>query len=336
MTRKASLPHVNEFKDRHGNVRRYVRRGGRSVPLKLSPDDAGYLAEYQEALKKAEPAGRKPEDGTWDAMCDEYLVSSRFTKRMGERNRAETRREILKIRKRWGDKPVNALLTRHVELWQDELSEKPGAANNMLACVRKLLSFGSRRGYCTTNVAAGVEKLPIGEYPSWDDEELAQYEAKWAIGTRERLAYALALYTGQRKGDLLRMTWAHFEGPMVKVAQHKTGKKLKIPVHPKLREVLDRGGATSKGLLLPIKSRHFGTIMANAISKAKLPAHCVLHGLRKAATRRLAEVGCTAHEIMAITGHATLAMVQKYAKDANQERLAKSAMKKLEDDGNAK
>ena len=33
--------------------------------------------------------------------------------------------------------------------------------------------------------------------------------------------------------------------------------------------------------------------------------HCTFHGLRKAASRRLAEHGCTPHEIAAITGHAS-------------------------------
>jgi integrase len=183
----------------------------------------------------------------------------------------------------------------------------------------------------------GIEKLPLGEYRSWTDDELAAFEAKWPLGTRERLAYALALYTGQRKGDLLRMTWGHVEGDWIRVAQQKTGKRLRVPMHPELKAVLAaRAGAISSAPLLPLKSRHFGTVMKAAIAAAIDDDACVLHGLRKAATRRLAEAGCTAHEIMSITGHATLAMVQKYAKDANQTRLARAAMTKLEDDGNAR
>jgi integrase len=63
--------------------------------------------------------------------------------------------------------------------------------------------------------------------------------------------------------------------------------------------------------------------------KAGLP-HCSAHGLRKAAARRLAEAGCTAHEIGAVTGHASLAELVRYTKAADQRRLAEAAWPKLE------
>ena len=42
------------------------------------------------------------------------------------------------------------------------------------------------------------------------------------------------------------------------------------------------------------------------------------------------EKGCTAHEIMAVLGHKTLAEAQKYTRDADQLRLAGAAITKLE------
>lgn len=331
MTRSATLPFVNEFRDRHGSLRRYVRRHGKSVTLKLSPEDPGYLAEYQMALDRVTPTPHKAGAGTWDALCDEYLASSKFGK-ISARNKVETRREVVRIRARWDDKPVPSLEARHIEKWQDELTETPGKANNMLACVKKVLSFAVRRGYRPDNPALGISKLKLGEHRSWTDDELAKFEKKWKIGSRERLTYALALYTGQRKGDLLAMMWGHIEDDRIRVAQEKTGVRLRIPIHPALKGALPaRGNASATTRLLPIKSRHLGSIMTKAIDKALgKKSDCVLHGLRKAAARRLAEVGCTAHEIMSITGHATLAMVQKYTKDAGQLKLAETAMGKLE------
>ena len=66
------------------------------------------------------------------------------------------------------------------------------------------------------------------------------------------------------------------------------------------------------------------------IEDAGLPERCVTHGLRKAAARRLAEAGCSANEIAAITRHATLAEVSRYTKAADQKRLAKAAIGRLE------
>jgi integrase len=55
----------------------------------------------------------------------------------------------------------------------------------------------------------------------------------------------------------------------------------------------------------------------------------VLHGLRKAAARRLAEAGCTEKEIAAVTGHTTLKEVARYTRAADQKLLAAGAVAKL-------
>jgi len=63
--------------------------------------------------------------------------------------------------------------------------------------------------------------------------------------------------------------------------------------------------------------------------EAGLPPGCSPHGLRKAAARRLAEAGCTTHQIAAITGHRSLAEVARYTRAAEQVELARSAMSRL-------
>jgi integrase-like protein len=74
----------------------------------------------------------------------------------------------------------------------------------------------------------------------------------------------------------------------------------------------------------------FSQWIRDAITAAGLPLDCQPHGLRKAAGRRLAEAGCTAHEIMAVLGHKTLAEAERYTREADQARLAMEAMIKLE------
>lgn len=53
------------------------------------------------------------------------------------------------------------------------------------------------------------------------------------------------------------------------------------------------------------------------------------HGGRKATARRLAEIGCSASQIASITGHASIAEVQRYTKAADRKRMARDAMAKL-------
>ena len=122
-------------------------------------------------------------------------------------------------------------------------------------------------------------------------------------------------------------------GEKIRVVQQKTGAPLTITVHPELRRSFE---ACPSGHLAAIVTAHgapfsikgFGQFMSDAIRKAGLPPYCKAHGLRKAAARRLAEAGCSAHEIMAVTGHKTLSEVERYTRAAEQERLNAAAMAK--------
>ncbi len=328
-----SLPYIKEYTDRQGRRRRYVRRHGREIALKLDPTAAGYLEEYQKALKGLEPETSKPAAGTWHALVTEYLGSSQF-KRLKPRTQEENRREAERIREKWGKHPVDRLEPRHILKWQDQLAETPGKANNMLATLKMLLAFGKPRGYRHPDPAAGIPELKAGSYRSWTDGEIKAFEEAWPLGTMERLIFDLALYTGQRRGDLIAMTRHHIDNEVMGVAQEKTGERVAIPVHAALRASI--AAYKAKGLSIlqrkdgqPFKVRELSDVIAAAIDGAKLPRECVLHGLRYASARRLSEAGATPHEIMAVTGHRTLGMVEKYTRDANKKKLAGSAMVKL-------
>ena len=77
-------------------------------------------------------------------------------------------------------------------------------------------------------------------------------------------------------------------------------------------------------------------MVSDAIRDAGLPRRCELHGLRKAAARRLAEAGCSASEIVAITGQKTLAEVERYTRAAGQDQLARPAIKRQSDSESGK
>jgi integrase len=126
------------------------------------------------------------------------------------------------------------------------------------------------------------------------------------------------------------MTWRNIDlaRNTISVVQEKTGAELELAVHRKLREVLD-GWPREHVVVLRRSPESLGNLMAEAISAAGLPTRCVLHGLRKAAARRLAEAGATPHEIAAITGHKTLQEVARYTKKVEQRGLAVAGIAKL-------
>jgi len=179
-----------------------------------------------------------------------------------------------------------------------------------------------------------AKSVASGGYHSWSEEEIAQYEAKHPIGTRARLAMGLLLYTAQRRGDIVRMGPQHVRDGMITVRAQKTsrttGKVLRIPVHRTLAELLVAAPTKHLTFLItragaPFSAAGFGNKMREWCDEAGLP-QCTAHGLRKAECRRLAEAGCSEHEIAAISGHESLSEIRTYTRAAEQARLARAAM----------
>jgi integrase len=125
----------------------------------------------------------------------------------------------------------------------------------------------------------------------------------------------------------------HMRDGVIQVRQQKTGTALAIPVHAKLVEIVNDTAAEHLTFLTtkhgqPFTAPAFGKWFRRQCNAVGLP-HCSAHGLRKAAARRLAEAGCTEHEIAAITGHASLREITRYTKAADQRLLTASAMRKM-------
>jgi integrase len=145
---------------------------------------------------------------------------------------------------------------------------------------------------------------------------------------------ALALYTGQRRSDLVVMGKQHIRNGRIHITQQKTKTKLAIPIHPELQAVLYGTPSDHLTLLTTAFGRGFtpagfGNWFRAACDEVGLAKGCSVHGLRKAACRRLAEAGCSANVIAAISGHRTLKEVARYTTAADQERLADTAIRAL-------
>ncbi|MFL5032533.1 MAG: tyrosine-type recombinase/integrase [Xanthobacteraceae bacterium] len=125
----------------------------------------------------------------------------------------------------------------------------------------------------------------------------------------------------------------HIRDGLLYVRQQKTGAELAIPVHADFEAIIAESAAGQMTFLVtefgkPFTAAGFGNWFREQCDMANLRP-CSAHGLRKAAARRLAEAGCTEHEIVAITGHASLREITRYTKAADQRRLAAAAMEKV-------
>lgn len=211
-----TLRYVEIKRDRHGDLKYYYfRRNGRRFrlpgPLLSSEFMAAYSALLADLPANAEPTvadRRNHLPGTFGALVREYLASASFKEKA---NSTQTlyRRALDKLSAESGTKPVRLLKRRHIRKMRDAMSDTPGAANNVLRLLKIVLNFAVEEEIIEVNPAARVKELKGGEYRSWTDEECAAFEKRWLAGTMERRAYALALYTGQRRADLVAMTRAH-------------------------------------------------------------------------------------------------------------------------------
>jgi integrase len=343
MTR-IKLRHVNEYRDRHGKIRRYFRRRGqRSIPLPGLPGSIEFMQAYQAALAIVSPPPPSPKHviaGSLAAVAAGYFRSADFAN-LSPSSQRSYRVAVKPILAAHGHRLVRELpkeAARHII--EDIGAARPGMANLTRSVLSKVIAYAIDIGVRADNPFAGLKPYRLGTYHTWTDAEIAQFERRWPLGTRERLAFALLLYTGQRGGDVVKMLRSDIVDGRIRVAQDKARKgtinELMIPIHPALARALQAGPVVGMTHIItdargkPL--RGLTELIEAAVERAGLPARCVAHGLRKAALRRLAEHGSTTKEIAAVSGHRSLAEIERYTARADQAGLAQSAIAKLPDE----
>jgi site-specific recombinase XerD len=332
--------YVKPERDRHGRVRYwYFRRNGRRWRLPDRPGSPAFVAEYARLLAATEPAkptgAHEHPPGSIGAVILEYFEEPEFTDR--KLNTQRIYRLILEqLAERIGHHHVAYIERRHVKKLRNERAETPGMANMAVKVLRVLLAYAVDNGYRRDNPAVRVKMFKLGEHRAWTADECARFEARWAPGTMQRRAYMLARHTGQRCGDLAKMTRAHRNDGFIYVIQEKTNKELWVYEHGDLTKELSLGEHGHMSLLVApngaaFTSKRLGQYFADAIDEAELPDACVLHGLRKNAAAAFAEAGCSPHLIGAITGHEPDSPeIVRYTKAASRRGMAQAAIHMLE------
>jgi integrase len=292
------------------------------------------MAAYQAALAAAsipiEIGASRTVRGSVSAAVAAYYGDASF--RAMAPSTQKMRRAILEqFRARYGSRQIAGLQRPHVVTLLGTM--KPFAARNWLKALRSLMTFLVETEQLPRDPTAGVKlaRARAGEIHSWTEAEIALFEERHPIGTMPRLAFALFLHSAQRRSDVVVMGRQHIQGGVLAVRQRKTGKTLDIPIHPALAQILNETPSENLTFLTtesgkPFSAAGFGNRFRLWCDQSGLPKHCSAHGLRKAACRRLAEAGCTVHQIAAISGHASLKEVERYTRAAEQAKMARAAM----------
>jgi site-specific recombinase XerD len=326
---------VKAFKDRHGKARYYYRRRGwPSIALPGEPGSKAFAEAYEAAQGQKRKLGEeRTVPGTFNALIVAYYESADY-ERLAEISKKTNRNVLERFRKNFGAMPVKSLTPKRLD---ELLDGTPKNRVGLRKVLRIILKLAVRREIIKVNPMDGLRlprKAEKGFYP-WTEDDIALFEKRWPTGTRERLALALLLYTAQRREDVVIMGRQHVRDGKIRVKQRKTGAELWIPVHRDLKRELDAIQKTQLNFMETQYGRTFSPAgftnwFRERAREAGCPAGFSPHGGRKASLRRLAEAGCTPHQIMAVSGHQNLSEVTLYTAAADQERLASEAMQKAE------
>lgn len=317
----------------------YAWKGGPRLPGK--PGDAEFVNAYTDAIKSR----TRPQEDTLQAIINAYQGSPKFTE-LAPRTKADYVRNIRVIEAKYSTLPIEALpdpATRGDMLdWRDAMSRRSKRqADYVFATLAAILAWAKDRGRVIANPCERPGKL----YRSNRAESIWTADAERALEevapNRIWLAYMIAVWTGQRQGDLLRLSWGAYDGSAIRLRQSKTGARVTIPVGAPLKALLD------------ITPKRAVTILTNADGHAWTSdgfrstwrKTCVaagligigmkgptFHDIRGTSVTRLALAGCTTPEIATITGHSLrdveIILDAHYLK--RDGGLAESAMRKRE------
>lgn len=363
MRTKNGLPkHCGWNTDRENGKRRVrFRKDSFSAYLTGIPWSEDFMRQYAAALEGTKVqasdigAASTPRH-TLGALIKTYLdpaSTSLLKTRAAETQR--TQRNILEnFGEEYGHKPlyrtekngrrIMLLSSEHMQAIVNGKASTPFAQRNFLNTVRVMFQWAKSEGRIPDDPTAGVtrEKVKTTGYKTWSEAEIERFETTHPIGSKARLAFALLLYTGQRRGDVVKLGRHNIDGDLLIIDQGKTegGEEahLEIPLHSKLVEIIAATPTVGVKTFLvthygkPYTAPGFGNWFRELCDAADCP-DVSAHGLRKATARRLAEIGCSANQIAAITGHATLKEVQRYTAAADRKRMAREAMVKLNEAG---
>jgi integrase len=284
----------------------YAWKGG--PPLRGEPGTPQFMASYNEAVATK----IAPPSGVLLALLFQFQDSAEFQFKISPRTRKDYIKQIKRIERAFGDFPIKALndsRARSVFLeWRDQLAQTSlRQADYAYSTLARILSWAHDRGLIAKNPCSSAGKLYHGTRASkiWSDQDIEGFLR--VAPPYLRLAMLLAINTGQRQGDLLRLPWSSYDGATIKLRQRKTGAYVPIPVADVLRDALDAAPRRSPIMLTnsegkPWSESGFQGAWGKAAARAGIHG-LTFHDLRGTAVVTLARAGCNEVEIYSITGH---------------------------------
>ena len=312
----------------------YLRRNGKKTPLGQGPTDSPeFLARYAEAMGATGGAVKPVKENSVAAVCNAFRAGTTY-KTKSTAYRGTLDRHMIKIIDAYGDAPIAGLKPHHIRADLNKLA--PHAANDRLKTWRLLCTFANESNWSPINATDGVKRgaLPKSDgHTPWSAQDIADFRARWEIGTVQRLAMELLFWTGARTIDAVKLSPSMVGADgVLTFTQAKTGGKAYVPWTCHLPTWAKGFEADRRYLLDCLKPGTFTYLetsagqvrsrdgLSNLISAATRDGISA-HGLRKSRLTAIAEAGGSASAIMSWGGHKSLKEAEDYVSTANRKAV---------------
>lgn len=278
------------------------------------PGSPQFIADFDAAEKSM----RNRLVGTFNGLVRDYTLAPYFDK-LAESTQREYRRMLTRAEAEFGEMPLAALEDPRVRRdfldWRAKVLKSSGEreADNRLSAISAMLTWARENGRISANHLSGFRRLYSSNRADkiWLPEHVEAFMRVAPIEMQRALI--IALHTGQRQGDILRLAWTNYDGAALTLRQGKSrrggkpGPIVTVPCTAALRRMLD-GLPRSAAVILttktgrPWKKRYFAREWEAATEAAGI-TDLHFHDLRGTAITMLAEAGSQVPQIAAITGH---------------------------------
>jgi integrase len=329
-------PHLHKQFTRHGATVWYVRIGkGPRTRILGAYGSAEFNEAYDAAIAgKPKPVAGRAASGSLRWLVKRYMESASWGK-LSAATRKQRGNIFVAVLAKAGDEPFSKVTRKHIIDGRERRKATPNQARHFVVTMRGLFLWAIEQGHCTMDPTEGVKspRPKTDGHHTWTPAECDRFEAKYPVGTHERLAYDVLLYTGLRRGDAAKLGRQHVRNGVITIRTEKTGEMVTVPVLPPLARSIE---ATPTGEMTFIISAYngkaftkesFGNWFRGVCDEAGVQGSA--HGLRKAGATRAAENGATESELEAIFGWRGGKMAALYTRQANRTKLSTQAASKL-------
>jgi integrase len=332
-------PYPSREMTRHGKPVWYVRRHGKRIRIKADFGTADFEAEYQAAITGVPHPDKRVERGTLAWLIERYRETTAWST-LSLATRRQRENIFRRVIETAGAQPLARITSDVIMAGRERRAATPSQARHFLDAMRGLLRWALAAKHVRADPTANIDDPPRAKtsgFPPWTEDDVAAYERRWPIGTRQRVWLDVLLYTGLRRGDAVRLGRQHVRDGIATLQTEKSGFTVTVtlPILSVLAETLAAGpcgdlayiaGASGR----PLTKESFGNLFKQACRKAGVRGSA--HGVRKIAATRAANAGATVAQLEAIFGWSGGRMASLYTRGADRRRLALEAMHKLENE----